>query len=541
SALPGLQNKMNDITRRLESKLGPDTSNLKMRFGLHSGPVTAGVLRGDRARFQLFGDTVNTASLWNPRSEEQIQVSEPLPTSPKGHEDWLIPREDEVNAKGKGVIKTYWLVLYSKQGSSQGDASECRSSRSVSGSDDSPSPDLSDPERTIDQSLVNARGTSKTKQRKVAPSYFPPQGQTCIAFSSFHPPQHACHVCMSVKKLLNRIVSVLSDDDADNSTSNPTAKKVAMQQLYDLTHGLSTDPMAAFAMTFSGLIHDVDHRGVSNTQLSVEEPRLASKYSNQSIAEQNSLDMAWDVLMEDCYSNLRLCLFTSQDELVRFRQLIVNVVLATDIFDKELNDLRKRRWAQAFSGEAVVGKNSDHERVGAAEDSDRRATIVIEHIIQASDVSHTMQHWHVYQKWNKCLFLEMTAAFHAGRFAKNPADFWYKGEIGFFDNYIIPLAKKLEDCGVFGVSSDEYLNYALKNREEWAERGRDIVASWVAEENSSSLQHVPSSMLVDSREVQPKSFIGDESGLETGISSCDEEESSGSPKTIQKEPVYIDC
>ena len=27
-----------------------------MRFGLHSGPVTAGVLRGERARFQLFGD-----------------------------------------------------------------------------------------------------------------------------------------------------------------------------------------------------------------------------------------------------------------------------------------------------------------------------------------------------------------------------------------------------------------------------------------------------------------------------------------------------
>ena len=33
-----------------------------MRMGLHSGPVTGGVLMGEKARFQLFGDTVNTAA-----------------------------------------------------------------------------------------------------------------------------------------------------------------------------------------------------------------------------------------------------------------------------------------------------------------------------------------------------------------------------------------------------------------------------------------------------------------------------------------------
>ena len=88
-------------------------------------------------------------------------------------------------------------------------------------------------------------------------------------------------------------------------------------------------------------------------------------------------------------------------------------------------------------------------------------------IIQASDVSHTMQHWHIYRKWNKRLFTEMYVAFRQGRMAKDPSTFWYKGEIGFFDNYIIPLAKKLKECNVFGVSSDECLNYAIQNRNEW--------------------------------------------------------------------------
>jgi hypothetical protein len=38
------------------------------------------------------------------------------------------------------------------------------------------------------------------------------------------------------------------------------------------------------------------------------------------------------------------------------------------------------------------------------------------------------------------------------------------------------LAKKLAECGVFGVSSDEYLTYATKNREEWTLRGQEVVA-----------------------------------------------------------------
>ena len=45
--------KMTIVTKELETTLGPDTGELGLRIGMHSGPVTAGVLRGERARFQL--------------------------------------------------------------------------------------------------------------------------------------------------------------------------------------------------------------------------------------------------------------------------------------------------------------------------------------------------------------------------------------------------------------------------------------------------------------------------------------------------------
>jgi class 3 adenylate cyclase len=51
--------KMDEVTQHLERELGPDTCDLLLRIGLHSGPVVAGVLRGDKSRFQLFGDTVS--------------------------------------------------------------------------------------------------------------------------------------------------------------------------------------------------------------------------------------------------------------------------------------------------------------------------------------------------------------------------------------------------------------------------------------------------------------------------------------------------
>lgn len=69
--------KMGVLTKELEVTLGPDTADLDLRIGIHSGPVTAGVLRGAKARFQLFGDTMNTTSRIESSSEAgRIQMSQ---------------------------------------------------------------------------------------------------------------------------------------------------------------------------------------------------------------------------------------------------------------------------------------------------------------------------------------------------------------------------------------------------------------------------------------------------------------------------------
>eukprot|EP00980_Cylindrotheca_fusiformis_P011114 scaffold2555_cov82-Cylindrotheca_fusiformis.AAC.1 len=79
--------------------------------------------------------------------------------------------------------------------------------------------------------------------------------------------------------------------------------------------------------------------------------------------------------------------------------------------------------------------------------------------------------------------MECYSAYKRGRADSDPSETWYKSEVGFFDFYIIPLTKKLHSCGVFGVSSDEYFNYATANRDEWAREGEAIVQAYVAKFN----------------------------------------------------------
>jgi hypothetical protein len=137
--------------------------------------------------------------------------------------------------------------------------------------------------------------------------------------NSFHSFDHACHVTMSANKLLQRIIF------------RPNAEKKSSKGAHNYTYGLGSDPLTQFAIVFSAIVHDLDHSGVSNSQLTKEKNRLAVMYGGKSVAEQNSVDLAFEVLTSQSYSELVSCICANEKEYIRFRQLVINCVMATDM------------------------------------------------------------------------------------------------------------------------------------------------------------------------------------------------------------------
>ena len=75
-----------------------------MKIGLHSGPVTGGVLRGEKSRFQLFGDTMDNAfTVENNGEAGKVLVSQATADFLKasGKASWLMPSKKMITLKNR--------------------------------------------------------------------------------------------------------------------------------------------------------------------------------------------------------------------------------------------------------------------------------------------------------------------------------------------------------------------------------------------------------------------------------------------------------
>ena len=108
-----MRQALKDLSIKVDPSLGDtswtkDVGDIEIRIGLHSGPLVAGIVGTDRLQYDIWGDTVNTASRMESNSlPGRIQISDHFRhdlTTP-----FTVEERGEIPIKGKGLMRTFWL------------------------------------------------------------------------------------------------------------------------------------------------------------------------------------------------------------------------------------------------------------------------------------------------------------------------------------------------------------------------------------------------------------------------------------------------
>ena len=97
----------------------PVASDIRVRIGIHTGDVVAGIIGKKKFSYDLWGDTVNTASRMESHGEAgKVHVSEEVYKAFIGHvsdinapmtKGFLFEERGEIEIKGKGRMKTWYV------------------------------------------------------------------------------------------------------------------------------------------------------------------------------------------------------------------------------------------------------------------------------------------------------------------------------------------------------------------------------------------------------------------------------------------------
>ena len=553
----------------LEESLGPGTSDLGIRVGIHSGSVIGGVLRGAKSRYQLFGDTMNTASRIESTSEKnKIQLSESTAEliMEAGKTPWVEQRRDTIFAKvrltnmvglgwassffdafckvclflslthsssinhyfliyclhvllaplqGKGELKTYWLStegpknlsakekqalpallkMMAKANIDPGfikkkkvlDPNEKRerlvdyhsnvlkgllkklSAMHSARRGDCPDTDAYaemvgkpiDPDRDASTIKTFAEEAAQgilfpTSTRPLAGDIEPytiddvvsNQLRELISRVSrwhrddlpFHSFEHASHTVLSITKLLAAV-------ETTRATTDTVLNK---------TKSMIIHPLTEFVLVFAALVPHDDGN------------------DDEVAAAEKSTRRAWSLFLEPSFRDLRRSIFRTRQDFEFFRRLLGKSIV---VFTMENTD------SIGYRGNLIFSRSSSMERVSSFainQEASQNALTIVEKLLRVSGGSYALQHFPVFRKWNKLLFLESYGRYKSKttnddeNTKEDPSKIWYETELEYFDDRI-RLVSELRDSGVCNKLADVYLSAAIANRREWQQKGKRIV------------------------------------------------------------------
>lgn len=161
----------------------------------------------------------------------------------------------------------------------------------------------------------------------------------------------------------------------------------------------------------------------------------------------------------------------------RFRQRL-GILRTMDLSGESLETYSRHESAVFSSHSSVVFSVADVE----LDDPDElKSIVVLETILTAADVAHNLQSWDHMVKWSGRLYNELRKAHVEGR-GPDVSRNWFENQIGFLESYLLPLARRLEDTGVFLEEvGTMFTKIVEENRDRWLTEGYEVSQTTIEE------------------------------------------------------------